>query len=50
MRVSKKECRDICGRTVSIMEAAFIKGNYGPGDASRLIRNGSIVGVQVFLG
>ena len=32
------------------MEAAFMKGNYGPEGASRLIRNGAIVGVQVFLG
>lgn len=27
-----------------------MKGNYGPGDASRLIPNGAIVSVQVFLG
>jgi hypothetical protein len=47
MKGSKKES-DV--RTVSIMEAAFMKGNYGPGDASRLIQNGAIVGVQVFLG
>jgi hypothetical protein len=38
MRGSRKES-DV--RTVSIMEAAFMKGNYEPGDASRLTRNGA---------
>jgi hypothetical protein len=32
------------------MKAAFMKGNYGPGDVRRLVPNGVIVSVQVFIG
>jgi hypothetical protein len=32
------------------MEAAFMKGNYGPGDVRRLVPNGVMVSIQIFIG
>jgi hypothetical protein len=36
--------------TVGTMEAAFIKGNNRPGDVRRLVPNGVMVSVQIFIG
>jgi hypothetical protein len=35
---------------VDTMEAAFMKGNYGPEDVRRLVSNSVMVSVQVFIG
>jgi hypothetical protein len=36
--------------TVGTMEAAYIKGNNRPGDVRRLVPNGVMVSVQIFIG
>jgi hypothetical protein len=36
--------------TVGTMEAALIKGNNRPGDVRRLVPNGVMVSIQIFIG